>query len=433
MVAVDVAQDDGVFQRELGRRQLGEHEHDVVQREGRRRHQRGGVRRERRVEQREIRQENRAEQHQEAERQRRPAPLPRFDPARRAIFAAQHRIAAAAENELLRLQQQDRQNQQRHRGGGGQFEFWRILEQAPDLRGHGVKAGRQRQDRGRAEQGHGLQERDQGTGDQGRQRQRDRHAPRRGPGPAAENGGGIFEFAGHVVERIGDQHEHEGEGVAGDDENDPGQRIDVEEMLIGIRARHDAVQLVEQSAVGRRQQFPGHRAEERRRHERGRNQGADELPPGHVGARHQPSHRCGNSTAEDGGGGCDDRGGGERVEEIRVGEQRDEILQRQVAGLVGDAVDRKPRHRQHDQRNQYRREQPQNRPGPVDLGLGCVDAGCDGHLSTDLVRHSGAREGANPESRDSPMRNCASEAWSSGPSRNDGENCPAQWHRLHPK
>src|SRR6266699_1507238 len=31
----------------------------------------------------------------------------------------------------------------------------------------------------------------------------------------------------------------------------------------------------------------------------------------------------------------------------------------------------------------------------------------------------GARS-ANPESRDSPMRNCASAVWSFGPSRNDG-------------
>jgi hypothetical protein len=32
----------------------------------------------------------------------------------------------------------------------------------------------------------------------------------------------------------------------------------------------------------------------------------------------------------------------------------------------------------------------------------------------------GRCEASNPESRDSPMRNCASEAWSFGPSRNDG-------------
>src|ERR1700681_3774015 len=31
----------------------------------------------------------------------------------------------------------------------------------------------------------------------------------------------------------------------------------------------------------------------------------------------------------------------------------------------------------------------------------------------------GRRAAANPESRDSPMRNCASEVWSFGPSRND--------------
>ncbi len=34
-------------------------------------------------------------------------------------------------------------------------------------------------------------------------------------------------------------------------------------------------------------------------------------------------------------------------------------------------------------------------------------------------RHSGARVSANPESRDPPMRNCISEVWSCGPSRND--------------
>src|SRR4029079_1207294 len=33
---------------------------------------------------------------------------------------------------------------------------------------------------------------------------------------------------------------------------------------------------------------------------------------------------------------------------------------------------------------------------------------------------SGACESTNPESRDSPMRNCASEVWSFRPSRNDG-------------
>src|SRR6201996_5412216 len=31
----------------------------------------------------------------------------------------------------------------------------------------------------------------------------------------------------------------------------------------------------------------------------------------------------------------------------------------------------------------------------------------------------GRCEASNPESRDSPMRNCASEVWSFGPSRND--------------
>src|SRR6266446_5245234 len=61
----------------------------------------------------------------------------------------------------------------RRRGGGGKFELWRILEQAPDFRRHGVEAGGQRQDRRRAEQGHGLQKRDQCAGDEGRERKGD--------------------------------------------------------------------------------------------------------------------------------------------------------------------------------------------------------------------------------------------------------------------
>ncbi len=243
-----------------------------------------------------------------------------------------------------------------------------------------MEAGGQRQDRRRAEQRHRLQEGDQGAGDEGRQRQRDGDAPRRGPRLAAENGGCIFQFAGHVIQRVGDEDEHEGERVAGDDKNDSGQRIDVEQMRVGLSPGHQAVKLVEQSAVGRRQQFPGHSTQKRRRHERRRDQRADELPPRHIGARHQPSHRCRDEAADRGGGDGDDRGGQQRIEEIRIGEQRDEILQRRVIGLVGDAVDRKPRQRQYDQQDQAHREQRQHRLGPVDLGF-CFRDGGDGHVA----------------------------------------------------
>jgi len=72
---------------------------------------------------------------------------------------------------FLRLQQHDGQQQQRQ------------PRQRPPVRAsadietgsrffvvHGVEAGRQRQDRRRAEQRHRLQERDHGAGDQRRQR-----------------------------------------------------------------------------------------------------------------------------------------------------------------------------------------------------------------------------------------------------------------------
>ncbi|MHC2431926.1 hypothetical protein ACVIST_008671 [Bradyrhizobium elkanii] len=278
-----------------------------------------------------------------------------------------HRIAAAAEQRLLALQQQDGQHQQRHRGGRRELELRRILEQAPDLGRHGVEAGRQRQDRRRAEQRHRLQERDQGACDQRGQGERDRHPPRGGPGIAAEDRGGIFQLARHGVERIGHQHEHERERVAGDHEDDPGHRIDVEQR-VGILAGEQPVELVEQPRIRRRQQFPGDRAEKRRRHERGRHQCANGLPPRHVGARHQPADRRRDDAADQRRRGRDDRGRQQRIEEIGIAEQRDEVLQRRMPALVGEGEHREPRQRQQDQEDEHRREQPQDGTRPVDAG-----------------------------------------------------------------
>ena len=67
---------------------------------------------------------------------------------------------------MFGAQQNDRQHQQRQRRRGGEFRLRRILEQAPDLGGHGVEAGRQGEDRGRTEQRHRLQEGDECTGKQ---------------------------------------------------------------------------------------------------------------------------------------------------------------------------------------------------------------------------------------------------------------------------
>jgi hypothetical protein len=234
--------------------------------------------------------------------------------------------------------------------------------------------------------------------DDGRQRQRNRDAPRGGPGAAAENGGGVFQFAGHVVECVGHQHEHEGEGVAGDHEDDAGQRIDVEQMLVALGAGQEAKELVEESAVRRGQQFPGDGAEERRRDEGGGDERANELAARHVRARHQPSHRCGNQAADDGGAGRDDRGRQQRIEEVGIGEQRDEVLQRHVISLVGQAVDQKPRHREHDQDDHDGGEQPQHRLGPVDPGFRGIDVGCDRHLQILSPSFRDAPIGADPES-----------------------------------
>ena len=79
----------------------------------------------------------------------------------------------------------------------------------------------------------------------------------------------------------------------------PGQRVDVEQVLVLRRAGEQPIDLVEQPAVGRGQDLPGDGAEERRRHERGRHQRADGAGERQVGARHQPAHRRRDRAADD--------------------------------------------------------------------------------------------------------------------------------------
>jgi hypothetical protein len=130
-----------------------------------------------------------------------------------------------------------------------------------------VEAGRDRQDRGRAEQCHRLQERHQRAGEQRRQRERNGHLPRRHQRTTAEDRGCVLEVAGNAIERIRDQHEDVGKRVAGNDKDQPGQRVDVEQR-IGLRIADDgAIELIEQAGVRRRQQFPRDRTEKRRCHE----------------------------------------------------------------------------------------------------------------------------------------------------------------------
>ena len=333
-----------------------------------------------------------------AQRERRPAQPAQPHEARRAALAADHRIAAPSQHERLRAQQHHRQHEQRQGGGGGQLGLGRVLEQAPDLGGHGVEAGRQRQDRRRAEQRHRLQEGHQRAGGQRRQRQRDRHPPRRAPGAAAQHGGGVLEVAGDAVERVGDQHEHVREGVAGDDEDQAGECVDVEQHHVRAGAGGRAIELVEEAAVGRGQQLPGDGAEERRRHERGHHQHADGAAEGNVAARHDPAHGRGDEAADEADRGGDDERGRERLEEHRIGEERDEIGQRDVARAVGEGEHDQPRDRQHDQQAQRRRKQRHDNAGQVEAGADGGRGRCwqslDGHSADSLLAKRHPRRSA---------------------------------------
>ena len=168
---------------------------------------------------------------------------------------------------MLGAQQNDGQHQQRQRGRSGKLGFWRKLKQAPDLRRHGVEAGRQRQNRRRSEQSHRLQEGHQRARQQGRQNQWDGDPSRRVPAPAAQNRGCVLKLSRSSVERIRDQHKHVGKCVARDHENDARQRIDIEQMLVSAHPEPVTRELVREPAVGRSQKLPGDGAQKRRRHE----------------------------------------------------------------------------------------------------------------------------------------------------------------------
>ena len=122
--------------------------------------------------------------------------------------------------------------------------FGGILEQAPDLRRDDVEAGRQREDRRRAEHGQRLQDGDQRPGQHRRQHERQGDPPQRRREPAAEHGGGVLEVGRHALERVDDQGEDVGEGVAGDGEDEALEGVDVDEVLVGLEP--------EQAALGRR-------------------------------------------------------------------------------------------------------------------------------------------------------------------------------------
>ena len=107
------------------------------------------------------------------------------------------------------------------------------------------KPAGKREDGGRAEQRHRLQEGDQRAGKQRRHGERNGDAARGGPGAAAEDGGSVLEIAGDAIERIGDQHEDVGKGVAGDHEDQPGQRVDVEQIFVLRRPGQRAKGLVD--------------------------------------------------------------------------------------------------------------------------------------------------------------------------------------------
>jgi len=203
-----------------------------------------------------------------------------------------------------------------------------------------MEAGWQGEDGWRAEQGKRLQEGDERPGQQRRQDERQRDAPQCRGARAAEDRRGILEIGRYAVECIRDQDEDVRKGIAGDREGDALDRIDVEQMLVGIEIEQRAIPLVEHAAIWRREYLPGDRPEEWRRHKRSGHEGPDHAAKRHVGPRYQPSERRCHRAGADRHAERDGERGEERRDEAGIADQLDEIRRRQRSGLVGDACTR---------------------------------------------------------------------------------------------
>ena len=81
----------------------------------------------------------------------------------------------------------------------------------------------------------------------------------------------------------------------------------------------------------------------------------------------------------------------QRIEEVRIAEERDEVGKRETPRLVGEAIDRKPGQREQDQCGQQQCAQPQHRRRPVDTGSGAPGVGGGGHVMREFcaVPHGG--------------------------------------------
>ena len=111
----------------------------------------------------------------------------------------------------------------------------------------------------------------------------------------------------------------------------PRKRIDVEQVLVLRRAGERAIGLVEQAAVRRRQQFPGDRAEKRRRDERrgdqqrarvrrsGMSVRATSQPIGAATTQQTTLELVARITRRD-----------QRIDEGRVGDELAEVVEREA-------------------------------------------------------------------------------------------------------
>ena len=227
-----------------------------------------------------------------------PAPGPQRDHPAFAALAGDGGVAFATEQGALQPEHQDGNGKQRHCIGRRFLDADRIFEKLPKLRRDHVEAGRQCDQRGRAEQCDRFQKADDDAADDRRRHQRQCYPQRRPERAGAQYIRGIFHFRRHQVERGTREHKSVWKRRHGYDQDQARHRIDIENAVPGAGQRHP--DLVEPSGIRARQENPADGAEIGRRHKSGEHHQPNERLARHIRARNRPRDRNAKQRGEQG-------------------------------------------------------------------------------------------------------------------------------------
>ena len=176
------------------------------------------------------------------------------------------------------------------------------------------------------------------------------------PSANAVDARGFFQCRIHGAQGAGDEQKHDRRIVERHHENEAGERIDIERRA--RHAEHAGEQVVEEADARIGKQRPGDGADKGREVVRDHEHVVEETARRRIGAAGDPGQHDAHRDRDD----CRQRRGDQRVNDSvevgRIGEQRYEIGQRQMAGphrqRGADAADQQQRHGIEDEPGEQR-------------------------------------------------------------------------------